>query len=69
MLKNPPVENDYSEDILNAIKNGSCTKSKIMAELGIDKCTYEKFIQILKRKNKISFEYRRWNIISPTLPF
>lgn len=63
LLKNPPVENEYSEDILDAIKNGSCTKCKIMAELGIDEYTYEKFIQILKLKNKISFEHRQWNII------
>ena len=63
LLKNPPIENDYSEDILEAIKNGSCTKCKIMAELGIDEYTYEKFIQTLKLKNIIDFEHRQWKII------
>ena len=51
LLKNPPKENDYSEDILSAIKNGSSTKCKIMSEVGIDEYTYEKFIQVLKLKN------------------
>ena len=63
LLKNPPKENDYSEDILGAIKNGSCTKCKIMSEIGIDEYTYEKFIQALKLKNMIKFEHKQWKII------
>ena len=63
LLKNPPIENDYSEDILNAIKNGNCTKRKIMNELGIDEYTYEKYIQSLKFKKRIEFTHRRWAII------
>ena len=63
LLKNPPKENDYSEDILSAIKNGSSTKCKIMSEVGIDEYTYEKFIQVLKLKNMIKFEHKQWKII------
>ena len=63
LLKNPPKENDYSEDILSAIKNGSNTKYKIMSEVGIDEYTYEKFIQALKLKNMIKFEHKHWKII------
>lgn len=63
LLKNPPKENDYSEDILGAIKNGSCTKCKIMSEVGIDEYTYEKFIQALKLKNMIKFEHKQWKTI------
>ena len=62
LLKYPPKENDYSEDILGAIKNGSCTKCKIMSEVGIDEYTYEKFIQALKFKNMIKFEHKHWKI-------
>lgn len=63
VLKNPPKDNDYSEDILQAIKNGSCTKRNIMSEVLIDEYTYEKFTQKLKLENKIKFEYRQWKII------
>lgn len=63
VLKNPPKDNDYSEDILQAIKNGSCTKRNIMSEVLIDEYTYEKFIQKLKLENKIKFEYGQWKII------
>lgn len=63
VLKNPPTENDYSEDILTAIRNGNCTKSKIMNELEIDGYIYEKFIQALKMKKLINFKHKQWNII------
>lgn len=63
LLKNPPIENDYSEDILNAIKNGNCTKRIIMNELEIDEYTYEKYIQSLKLKKKIEFKHRQWTVV------
>lgn len=63
LLKNPPIENDYSEDIFNAIKNGNCTKNKIMEELDIDEYTYDKFIQSLKLKKLIIYEHKQWKIL------
>lgn len=62
LLKNPPIENDYSEDILHAIENGNCTKSKIMAELEIDEYTYNKYIGLLKLNKLIRFEHKQWKI-------
>ncbi len=63
LLKNPPIENDYSDDILNAIRAGKNTKSMIMAEVGIDETIYEKFIQSLKLKGLIEYKYKLWHIV------
>lgn len=63
ILKKPPVENDYSEDIINAIINGFCTKEKIMKELEIDDYTYNKFVQALRINGKIKFERKRWSLV------
>lgn len=60
LLKNPPTENDYSDDILNAIKSGNCTKSKITATLGIDEYTYDRFIQSLKLKGLVEYKHNQW---------
>ena len=62
LLKNPPLENDYSEDILNAIKNGKKTKSSIMEELGIDEYIYERYTQSLRVNGLITYKYKQWNL-------
>ena len=63
LLKTPPIENDYTEDILNAIRNGKRTKEKIVEELGIDDYTYKKFIQALKLNKRIAHCRNQWTII------
>lgn len=63
VLKNPPAENDYSEDILHAIRNGYYTKKAIMEFLSIDTPTYEKFIQKLKLNQQIEFKHNKWNLV------
>ena len=55
MLSNPPQDNDYSEDILNSIKKGYNTKSKIIDEIGFDEYTYDRFIQSLRVKGIIQY--------------
>lgn len=63
VIKNPPIENDYSEDIINAIKNGNNTKNKIISELDITDEIYKKFISQLRSEGRIAFEHNRWKII------
>lgn len=62
LLKNPPIENDYSDDIVIAIKNGYCTKREIMAELCIDDYIYEKYMNSLKMQQKIIFKENKWHL-------
>lgn len=63
LLKNPPTENDYSEDIINAIKGGCCTKRKIMEFLSIDECIYDKSMQTLKFEGFIEYRHNQWYLI------
>ena len=62
ILNNPPIENDYSEDILSAIENGLKTKKRIMDELKICETTYEKYIQLLKMNCRIKYVHRKWEL-------
>ena len=58
----PPHENDYSEDILVAIKNGEDTKKAILEYLSIDEKIWDKTIYRLRSENKVFFENRVWHI-------
>lgn len=69
LLSTPPVENDYSEDILNAIKGGKQTKKDIMEEVQIDEYTYNKYIGLLKLKNVITYQHKRWTMVNEYTKF
>ena len=61
ILKNPPVDTDYSEDILLAIKNGHNTKKRIIQELEMDEYTYNRFTQSLRMNRLIKYEHNQWH--------
>lgn len=63
VISNPPIENDYSQDILIAIENGKKTKKDIMEYLSIDNNTYNKYIDQLKILGKIIYMHNRWEIV------
>ena len=62
VLKNPPEENDYSDDILIAVENGCNTKSALIKELELNEQEYEKYIQLLKSRGLIKYEHKKWTM-------
>ena len=65
LLKNPPLEADYTEEIVQAIKQGVCVKKQIIALLEISENTYEEQMQKLKLNHLITYEHNRWVLQNP----
>lgn len=64
LLKNPPIENDYTDDILSAIKNGCNTKKAIIRELSIDEKIYKQYTHKLKSQGLIEFKNQTWCVVN-----
>lgn len=60
VITDPPIEIDYTDDILRAISKGFYTKAAIMRELEMSETAYEHSMQRLKLQNKIEYKRNKW---------
>lgn len=68
LLNTPPIENDYSEDIMEAIAKGFQSKAQIIKELQIDEYTYNKYIKKLSINKYITYQHNLWTIVKEYAP-
>lgn len=65
LKKGPKKEINYEDVFMDLIQSGICTKGKICNELNLDKnnSIWIHTIGMLKNKNFIKYENKRWNIV------